>query len=241
MPDAPIFHFLGTSHVCVLALTAALAAGMILLASSRWKNTALGAERVLALLLLLEWPANVLLSAYTGELDRSLWLPAHLCDVAAIIGGFALLSHKHLLCELLYFWGLAGTMQGMLTPELTLDFPQPRFFMFFELHMGVVIAAVYIVLGARVQPRRGAVIRAVGLLCVYAFFAGIINLILGTNYGFLCAKPFAGSLLDYLGPWPWYVGGMGAVGLVFFTMLDAPFWWMRRRHHLSLHGSAHRV
>jgi hypothetical integral membrane protein (TIGR02206 family) len=226
--SAPAFQFLGTSHVIVLALTAALATGMIFLKNSRWKNAAPVSERVLALLLLLEWPCNVLLSIHTGEFDRGLLLPAHLCDVAAIIGGIALLTHKPLLCELLYFWGLAGTMQGMITPALAVDFPQPRFFMFFELHMTVIIAALYIVLGARVKPRRGAVLRATALLVVYAFIAGVLNFLLGTNYGFLCEKPFVGSIASYLGPWPWYVGSMGLAGLVLFTLLDMPFWKARR-------------
>lgn len=35
---------------------------------------------------------------------------------------------------------------------------------------------------------------------VFWFNAG-----LGTNYGFLNAKPSTASVLDLLGPWPWYV------------------------------------
>ncbi len=220
---------MGTSHLCVLLLTALMAAGMIALARTGRVGVLVFCERVLALVLLLEWPANVVLSSYT-EMDlRGLVLPGHLCDLAAIIGGISLLTRNPLLCELLYFWGLAGTMQGLLTPALQADFPHLRFFMFFAVHVGVVVAALYIVFGARVIPRRGAVLRATGLLAVYGIFAGIVNALLGTNYGFLCEKPFAGSMADYLGPWPWYIGSMGLAALVFFTLLDIPFWKRRSR------------
>jgi hypothetical protein len=35
---------------------------------------------------------------------------------------------------------------------------------------------------------------------VFAF-----NVVVGTNYGYLNAKPSAASALDLLGPWPWYL------------------------------------
>jgi len=225
----PTFHFMGTSHLCVLLLTALLAAGMIALARTGRGGALLIIERVLALVLLLEWPANVLLSSYTEMDQTGLILPGHLCDLASIIGGIALLTRNPLLCELLYFWGLAGTMQGLLTPALQVDFPHVRFFMFFAVHVGVVVAALYVVFGVRVIPRSGAVLRATGLLAVYGLVAGIANALLGTNYGFLCEKPFAGSMADYLGPWPWYIGSMGLAALVFFTLLDIPFWKGRHK------------
>ena len=38
------------------------------------------------------------------------------------------------------------------------------------------------------------------VVCVFAF-----NTVAGTNYGYLNAKPAAASVLDLLGPWPWYL------------------------------------
>ena len=38
-----------------------------------------------------------------------------------------------------------------------------------------------------------------------AAIAGLLNWQLGTNFGFLARKPVHPSILDYLGPWPYYI------------------------------------
>ena len=43
----------------------------------------------------------------------------------------------------------------------------------------------------------------------------------GGNYMFLRRKPVHGSLLDVMGPWPWYILAAAALGLVIFLRLDA--------------------
>ncbi|MNG36642.1 Integral membrane protein [compost metagenome] len=46
---------------------------------------------------------------------------------------------------------------------------------------------------------------AVIALHVFAIPGAIVNAIAGTNYMFLAWKPVGGSMLDWLGPWPWYL------------------------------------
>jgi uncharacterized membrane protein YwaF len=53
-----------------------------------------------------------------------------------------------------------------------------------------------------------------------------INALLGTNYGYLCEPPRNPSLIDYLGPWPWYIGSLVILAVVKFWIYYLPFWFM---------------
>lgn len=162
------------------------------------------------------------------DADKSLdnLLPLHLCDIAAITGGFALLLRKPLLASLTYFWGLAATIQGLLTPAITVGFPHWPFTMFFVHHFVIVGTALYlpIVEGWRPkQPFWKSPIEVYGWSLGYLAFAMIVNRILGTNFGFASHRPPNPSLIDYLGPWPWYLVSMSAIALVLYLLLALPF------------------
>ncbi len=105
---------------------------------------------------------------------------------------------------LTFFWGLTLTVQGVLTPSLGEDVPHPRYFAFWALHLLIVWAAVYLVIGLRLVPRWRDYAAAVATTLVWAGATYAINLAADTNYGYLLRKPRS-SILDFLGPWPWYV------------------------------------
>ena len=65
-----------------------------------------------------------------------------------------------------------------------------------------------------------------GATLVVAVAAGTANLLTGGNYMWLREKPDEASLLDVMGPWPWYIVSAAVLALALFTLLDLPF---RRR------------
>src|SRR5205823_117635 len=50
-------------------------------------------------------------------------LPVQRCDVAGFVAAAALLWRELVLVEVAYFWGLGGTLQAVLTPDLKDHFP----------------------------------------------------------------------------------------------------------------------
>lgn len=150
-------------------------------------------------------------------------LPLQLCDVATFIAAGALWWRKPLLIEVTYFWGLAGTIQALLTPDLPQPFPSYPYFQYYIAHGGVIAAALVLVVGLRHHPRRNAVVKVAGLTIAYAALVGVLDLMTGANYMYLHAKPSSPTPLDFMGPWPWYIIPAAVVAVVLFAVLDAPF------------------
>lgn len=160
-----------------------------------------------------------------GDPDLDSSLPLQLCDLAAFVAGFALVTENRLLCLLTYFWGLAATIQALLTPAITVGFPHPAFIAFFVHHFAIVAAALYlpIIRGWRVaRPWWKGPLTALLWANVYIVFAMAVNARLGTNFGFAARKPVNPSLLDHMGPWPYYILGMQGLAVVLFSLLALP-------------------
>lgn len=229
MPKPPPFVAFAPSHLAVLALVAALAGGMIWVArSGRWPALAKTQEIALVVLLLAGWPAEWLSSVYMKAVTWETILPVQLCDLASFAAALTLLTKNRLTAELAYFWAMAGTVNGLITPALDFAFPHPAFWAFFLLHGSVVAAAAYVIGGLRLWPRPGAVWRAFGCSVLYLCIILLLNKWLGTNFAFVCEKPETASLMDALGPWPWYVLALIPLSLVIFTVLYTPFYLLRR-------------
>lgn len=143
--------------------------------------------------------------------------------LSVYLTAWALITRSPRVYEVVYFWGLGGTTQALLTPDLLQGFPSAAFVSFFLGH-GLVIAGV--LYGATVfglRPYSFSILRVAALTLGLAAVVFVVNLWLGTNFLYLMAKPGRPSLLDWFGPWPWYWWGLVAVSLLSFLLLYAPF------------------
>jgi uncharacterized membrane protein YwaF len=59
---------------------------------------------------------------------------------------------------------------------------------------------------------------------VFLVIAAIVNYLLDANYFWICGKPPSASILDYLGPWPYYVFFAEFVALANFVAAYIPWW-----------------
>jgi hypothetical integral membrane protein (TIGR02206 family) len=58
---------------------------------------------------------------------------------------------------------------------------------------------------------------------IYMVAVFILNQVIGSNYLFIAHKPETPSLIDLLGPWPWYILALEAIGLVLCLLLYLPY------------------
>ncbi len=185
--------------------------------------------RVISLLLLADAVSYSVGLAVQGTWSPKTSLPLALCDVAVLVAAAACWWRVPLLVELTYFWGLAGTLQAVITPDLNVGFPHLVFFEYLVGHVGIVVGALFLVVGMGIAPRPRAVVRVFAITLGYTAVVGMVDALTGANYMFLRSPPGEWTLLRVLGPWPWYVFSAAGVALVLLTLLDAPFWGRRRR------------
>ena len=219
---------MAADHVAALAVTFGLCVALPVAARMRpgaWTRPLARAFGALLLAWFLAYPVVVLLQ---GSYELDFDLPLHLTDAATVVAVIALWSLLPLAFELTWFWGLTASLQAILTPDLGADDRFPSFFYwhYFVTHGGVVVAAVFLAFGLEMTARPGAVRRVLLATAAWAGVAAVGNALTGGNYMFLREKPDAATLLDYLGPWPWYILTAAVVAVALFELLDLPF---RRR------------
>lgn len=159
---------------------------------------------------------------YSHEGIHAANLPLQLCDLTVWLSVAACLTLRPAIVEFAYFAGIAGAGMAILTPDLWSPWPSYAAIYFFVAHGGIVIAASMLVFGRVVPLRRGAVWRVFGWLLAYAAALGVLNAITGANYMYLSRKPESRSLLDSLGPWPFYLLPATALTLGLFWLLWLP-------------------
>nr|MCU0780941.1 YwaF family protein [Akkermansiaceae bacterium] len=153
--DLREFQPFGPSHWLAIAVTVAV--GVWLLRWFRHPGTSAAAKlrmrRIMAAILGTAVVMDPLLTGlrYADTPDLS-WrlirensLPLYLCDVVSLLLAWALVSGRQRLAEVGYFWALAGTTQGLLTPTLYFDWKSPEYYAFFAQHGGAPVAAVVLV------------------------------------------------------------------------------------------------
>ena len=168
-------------------------------------------------------------------------LPVALCDAAVFVALLACVRPGlRLAVELTWFWGLAGSLQAVGTPDLDVSFPHLVFWEFVLGHLAIVFAALFLVAGLRIYPRPGSVPRVFVVTLGYTAVVAGVDALTGGNYMYLRAVPSHVSLLSPLGPWPWYLVNAAGVALVLLIVLDLPFRNARRAGRSPLNPSAPR-
>lgn len=220
-----MFEPWGPSHLVVLGI---FAAGVVVLVAVSPLVRGRRVERPVAVALAAGNIVFGLIGTVTEFGDGSFKgnLPLQLCDFAWVPVAWALLTRHPLALSLTYYWGLTLSLQALAQPTLDEAFPDPNFFAFWGKHVLLVWGAVYATLTLRQGPSWRGYRQAVVATALWVAVAMSVNGLLDTNYGYFNGKP-KGTVLDYLGPWPWYVLAEVAIVAAAWAVITLP--WVRKR------------
>lgn len=179
---------------------------------------------ILAAFMLFNETAYTIWSILTGDWSLGYSLPLHLCDIAMFFSVVMLISKKYFLYEITFFWGLGGSLQTLLTPDLyPYSFPHFIYFNFFFAHGTIVTAVLFMTFVEGFRPFKISIFKTIVVTNIYMALISIINILVDGNYLFLCHKPNSASIMDYLGPWPWYILSLEIIGIAIMCILYMPF------------------
>ncbi|GAA5126320.1 TIGR02206 family membrane protein [Haloechinothrix salitolerans] len=168
--------------------------------------------------------ADLLYETVPPDIERS--VPLHISDLVPLVASYALFFRRQWAYALTYYWGLVLSTQALVSPALTgPDFPHVNFLFFWGSHLMVVWAAIYLTwgLGMRTDWRDYRI--TVMITATWAAVTMAFNTAAGANYGFLNRKSETVSVLDLLGPWPWYLLAVAALLLTVWALMTWP--WVR--------------
>jgi hypothetical integral membrane protein (TIGR02206 family) len=225
------FTTYGASHQAVMVLLVVGAVALVCLGrSQRATDAADHFSRWFGIaIVVLTVPLQILYnSPRFFDFDRT--LPIQLCDLASLAAVYALWTHRAWATALTYFWGLTLTTQAVITPALSADFPDLQFVLYWGMHLLVVLAAIYLVWGLGLAPDWRGYRIAIATTAVWAVSVFVFNLVAGANYGYLNAKPGSASILDLLGPWPWYLVAEIAIIAAVWALMTWPWVVLTANH-----------
>lgn len=174
----------------------------------------------------------------SGEWSVEVTLPLQLCDLSLFLSIAVLLTKRRLLFELLYYWGMGGAAQAILTPSIgDYTFPHFVFYQYFISHGVILLSCIYMIAVEKFRPSPRSVLRTFLITNLYALIIFPFNYLTGANYLFLNRKPMDGTLFDILGPWPWYLLSLEIVTFLVLILLYLPFAIGGNRKGKSYHSN----
>ncbi|HEY9074989.1 MAG TPA: TIGR02206 family membrane protein [Anaerolineaceae bacterium] len=217
------FVLFGPAHLAFLALVLAgiLALRLLRRKSERFKRNFRIAYTVIMVLNELSWHAW---KAWIGEWTVQEMLPLHLCSIFVILNSIMLLTRNYRIYEIAYFLGTAGAMQALLTPDAGIyGLPHFRAFQTLIAHGMIMSAPIYMTTVEGYRPYWRSIPRVFLYANLYMIAVTGLNLLIGSNYMYTLHKPATASLMDMLGPWPFYLLPLEIIGLVICVILYLPY------------------
>ena len=167
---------------------------------------------------------SISLGTYKIQTD----LPLYLCSLIALLIPVFTYYRKFWMYEILLFWIIAGTIQGVITPDILEGFPTFDYFRYWTVHLGLLTIIFYATFVLNLRPKFKSVFKSFFALQVYVVFIMIINYALKANYFYLNEKPKSASVLGFFGEWPFYIIIVQMLVIPCFLIVYLPFYLTER-------------
>ncbi|CAI8327201.1 TIGR02206 family membrane protein [Porticoccaceae bacterium] len=220
-PDIPFVSF-SASHWWTLAVFFALLVLVVTLGRRLNHRANLWLARVISLFLPISVVIFFWLHEVNGLFNYKVDLPLSICNLFAVLAPLLFWQPNLKRFEVIYFLVLCGTFQAMLTPDLYHGFPTYGFFKYWIVHGGLVLLVTHHLFAFNLIPEAKSMWRTFIWLNVYVLVLIPINFLLDSNYLYLLEKPINPSLLDYFGPWPFYILVCEVLAMGFFALAYVP-------------------
>lgn len=157
--------------------------------------------------------------AYTGQWAITDSLPLQLCAMSQLLSIALLLFRVQSAFLPLLFWGLAGGLHALLTPEVTLGGHPLVLAEYFISHTAIIAVPLYYLIVYQKRPKSRDWLRAFVINNLLMIPVGLINFWLDANYMYLSEKPLAENPF-VMGDWPWYILGFELAALLHYYLID---------------------
>ncbi len=177
------------------------------------------AERIFAISLLV---IDIFYHVWLVKVDRwnlSNSLPLELCSLSLLLTIVLLWTGNRKIYPFVFYAGIGGALQAVATPVLDMGYPHFRFFHFFYTHFGIILTALYFTWIKGYRPTFKGILYTMMTLNILLPLIVIVNMAVDGNYMFLQRKPSTGSILDFLGPYPWYLLSLEIIAFLIFIVL----------------------
>lgn len=161
-----------------------------------------------------------------GGFDWHESLPLHICDIAGLLAGVALIWPRRWLVAIFYFWGVGLSSLAFALPVIDEGPTHLVFWTFWISHFIVVGGALFFVLAEGYRPTWRDLLVAFAFSLVYVLVVLAVNGMLGSNYAYL--GPADDGPTAFVGPWPARIPKLVLMGLLLQVAAWAPFALARR-------------
>ncbi|PED09424.1 YwaF family protein [Bacillus pseudomycoides] len=172
-----------------------------------------------------------------GIFQFSTSLPFELCTISLLLATIMVITKRYKIYEVVFFTGIIGASQAILTPNLQYTFLHFRFIEYFIAHVLLIWAPLFMTWVEGYRPTFQSIKRTMIFLNLLIPIVSFVNHKTGGNYMFLAHKPETASLLDMLGPHPYYIISLEIAAFIGCLLLYMPFVRNEKRVHKESLGS----